>query len=92
LPDVPTIAEAGVPGYEYTTWYGVFGPKNLPKPIVSQLNAGVAKAVTSPDLSQRLMSSGAEPSPSSPEELTRYMKEESARWTKVIRAAGVKAE
>ncbi|MES2564368.1 MAG: tripartite tricarboxylate transporter substrate binding protein [Pseudomonadota bacterium] len=92
LPDVPTIAEAGVPGYEYTTWYGVFGPRALPKPIVAQLNAAVVKALASPDMHQRLMSQGAEPSASSPEELTSYMKEESARWAKVIKAAGIKIE
>jgi tripartite-type tricarboxylate transporter receptor subunit TctC len=92
LPDMPTIAEAGVPGYEYTTWYGVFGPKGMQKPVVAQLNGAVAKALASPDVSQRLMSQGAEPSPSSPEELTRYMREESTRWAKVIKAAGIKAE
>ena len=92
LPDVPTIAESGVPGYEYTTWYGIFGPRGLAKPVVAQLNAAVVKALAAPDLAQRLMSQGAEPSPSSPEELTRYMREESARWAKVIKAAGIKAE
>jgi tripartite-type tricarboxylate transporter receptor subunit TctC len=92
LPDVPTIAEGGVPGYEYTTWYGVFGPRGLPQPIVMQLNGAVAKALASPDVGQRLMSQGAEPSPSSPEELAKYMREESARWAKIIKAAGIKAE
>jgi tripartite-type tricarboxylate transporter receptor subunit TctC len=92
LPDLPTIAESGVPGYEYTTWYGVFGPRGLQKAVVSQLNSGVAKALASPDVSQRFLSQGAEPSPSSPEELTQYMREESARWAKVIKAAGIKAE
>ncbi|MGZ8269127.1 MAG: Bug family tripartite tricarboxylate transporter substrate binding protein [Burkholderiales bacterium] len=91
-PDVPTIAEAGVPGYEYTTWYGVFGPRGLGKPIVSQLNAAVAKVLATPEVSQRLMTSGAEPAPSSPEELTQYMRAESARWAKIIKAAGIKAE
>ncbi|MDB5901303.1 MAG: hypothetical protein JWM26_181 [Betaproteobacteria bacterium] len=92
LPDVPTIAEGGVPGYEYTTWYGLFGPKAMQKGVVSQLNGAVAKALGSPEVSQRLMSQGAEPSPSTPEALTEYMREESARWAKVIRAAGIKAE
>ncbi len=92
LPDVPTIAESGVPGYEYTTWYGVFGPKGMPKPIVSQLNAAVTKALSAPDVHQRLMGAGAEPSPCSPEELTRYMKDESARWAKVIRAANIRLD
>jgi tripartite-type tricarboxylate transporter receptor subunit TctC len=92
LPDLPTIAESGVPGYQYTTWYGVFGPRGLQKAVVSQLNTGVVKALASPDVSQRFLSQGAEPSPSSPEELTQYMREESARWAKVIKAAGIKAE
>ena len=92
LPDVPTIAEAGVPGYEYTTWYGIFGPQGLPKPIVAQLNAAIAKALASPDVHQRLMSQGAEPSPSSPTELTQYMREESARWAKLIKAANIRVE
>jgi tripartite-type tricarboxylate transporter receptor subunit TctC len=91
LPDVPTIAEAGVPGYEYTTWYGIFGPRGLQK-SVTQLNDAVVKALASPDIYQRLMSQGAEPSPSSPEELTRYMREESARWAKLIKAAYIKVE
>ena len=89
IPDVPTIAEAGVPGYEYTTWYGVFGPKGMNKAVVTQLNSAVAKALASPDVHQRLMSQGAEPAPNSPEELTRYMREESARWAKVIKAAKI---
>ena len=92
LPDVPTIAEAGVPGYEYTTWYGVFGPKAMNKAVVTQLNSAVTKAVTAPDVHQRLMSQGAEPSPSSPEELTRYMRDESGRWAKVIKAAKIQIE
>jgi tripartite-type tricarboxylate transporter receptor subunit TctC len=92
LPDVPTIAEAGVPGYEYTTWYGIFGPRGMHRSIVAQLNQAVAKALTAPDVYQRLMSQGAEPSPSSPEELTRYMREESARWAKLIKAANIKVE
>jgi tripartite-type tricarboxylate transporter receptor subunit TctC len=92
LPDVPTIAESGVPGYEYTTWYGVFGPRGMSKPIVSQLNGAIAKAMVMPDVHQRLMGAGAEPSSSSPEELTQYMRAESARWDKVIKAANIKAE
>ena len=92
LPEVPTIAESGVPGYEYTTWYGVFGPRGMGKPIVSQLNAAVAKVLVLPDVHQRLMGSGAEPAPSSPEELTQYMRAESARWDKVIKAGNIKAE
>lgn len=92
LPDVPTIAEAGVPGYEYTTWYGIFAPKRTPAAIITRLNEAVTKAVLSPEVAQRLMPNGAEPSPSSPQELTRYMKEESARWAKTIKAADIRLE
>jgi tripartite-type tricarboxylate transporter receptor subunit TctC len=81
-----------VPGYEYTTWYGVFGPRGLPKPIVTKLNDAVVRAVTAPDVSQRLASQGAEPAATSPEELARYMREQSAKWAAIIKAAGVKAE
>ncbi|HYH42613.1 MAG TPA: tripartite tricarboxylate transporter substrate binding protein, partial [Burkholderiales bacterium] len=80
LPDTPTIAEGGVPGYEYTTWYGVFAPRKTPPAIVARLNEAVTKAVLSPEVGQRLIPNGAEPSASTPDELTRYMKEESARW------------
>jgi tripartite-type tricarboxylate transporter receptor subunit TctC len=92
LPDVPTIAEAGVPGYEYTTWYGIFGPRGMQKSVVTQLNDAVLRALASPDVHQRLMSQGAEPAPSSPEELTRYMTQESARWAKLIKAANIKVD
>ena len=92
LPDVPTIAEGGVPGYEYTTWYGVFAPRKTPPAIVAKLNEAVTKAVLSPEVGQRLIPNGAEPSASTPDELTRYMKEESARWAKVIKAANIRLD
>ena len=92
LPDVPTIAEAGVPGYEYTTWYGIFAPSGTPAATVKLLNGAVTKAVLSPEVSQRLMPQGAEPAPSTPQALTQYMKEESARWAKTIKAANIRLE
>ena len=92
LPDVPTIAEAGVPGYEYTTWYGIFAPRGTPAAIVAKLNGAVVTAMAAPEVTQRLMPQGAEPSSSTPAELTRYMTEESARWQKTIKAAGIRIE
>ena len=92
LPEVPTIAEAGVPGYEYTTWYGIFGPRGMPAAVVAQLNTAIAKALAAPDVNQRLMSQGAEPAANSPTELTQYMREESARWAKLIKAANIRLE
>jgi tripartite-type tricarboxylate transporter receptor subunit TctC len=92
LPDVPTIAEAGVPGYEYTTWYGIFAPGATPSATIKLLNAAVVKAVLSPEVSQRLAPQGAEPAPSTPQELTQYMKDESARWARTIKAAKIRLE
>jgi tripartite-type tricarboxylate transporter receptor subunit TctC len=92
LPDIPTIAEAGVPGYEYTTWYGIFAPSATPAATIKLLNAAVMKAVLSPEVSQRLAPQGAEPAPGTPQELTHYMKEESARWAKTIKAAKIRLE
>jgi tripartite-type tricarboxylate transporter receptor subunit TctC len=92
LPDVPTIAEAGVPGYEYTTWYGIFAPGATPSATIKLLNAAVVKAVLAPEVSQRLAPQGAEPAPSTPQELTQYMKDESARWARTIKAAKIRLE
>jgi tripartite-type tricarboxylate transporter receptor subunit TctC len=92
LPEVPTIAESGVPGYEYTTWYGIFAPKGTPAPILNKLSDVITKAVSSPEIAQRFIPQGAEPSPSTPQELTTYMREEYARWGKVIKAANIRAD
>jgi len=92
LPNIPTIAEAGVPGYEYTTWYGVFAPAGTPAPIISRLNAEIVKALAAPELNERFVSQGADPAPSSADELRRYMAEETARWAKTIKTAGIRLE
>ncbi|MCE9641892.1 MAG: tripartite tricarboxylate transporter substrate binding protein [Betaproteobacteria bacterium] len=92
LPDLPTIAEAGVPGYEYTTWYGIFAPAGTPRTIVALLNAQIVKSLAAPDLNEYFASQGADPSPSTPDELRRYMAEESARWAKTIKAANIRLE
>jgi tripartite-type tricarboxylate transporter receptor subunit TctC len=92
LPNVPTIAEAGVPGYEYTTWYGIFAPARTPAPIVARLNAAIVQILKSPEINERFVAQGGDPEPSSPEELRRYMANESARWAKTIKAAGLIVE
>lgn len=92
LPNIPTIAEAGVPGYEYTTWYGVFAPAGTPALIISRLNAEIVKALAAPELNERFVSQGADPAPSSADELRRYMAEETARWAKTIKTAGIRLE
>ena len=92
MPDTPTVAESGVPGFDYVTWYGVFAPAATPKPIVMRLNAEIVKMLTDRDIAQRLAAQGAEPSPSTPEQLASYMQEEQERWRKVIRSAKLKLD
>lgn len=90
VPDIPTVAEAGLTGYEYVTWYGMLAPAATPKPIIAKLNAELQRILTDRELAQRLAVQGADPSPSTPEQMGRYMLEEQARWRKVIKSAGIK--
>jgi tripartite-type tricarboxylate transporter receptor subunit TctC len=85
LPDVPTVAESGVPGYEYTTWYGIFAPAKTPPAILGRVNAEIVRMLADPQLSQRFQSQGGDPASSTPAALTAYMKEETGRWTRVIK-------
>jgi len=90
MPDIPTIAEAGLKGFEVSNWYGVFVPAGTPAPVVQRLNAGVVKALASDDVKQRLLKSGIVATSSSPAEFTRYIDSETAKWAKVIRDAKIK--
>ena len=92
FPDVPTIAEAGVPGYEFTNWVSVVGPAGMPRAIVSRLNAEIAKALDQPDFKERLAVDGGEPSSSSSAELGAHIKAEIARWAAVVKASGARVE
>jgi tripartite-type tricarboxylate transporter receptor subunit TctC len=92
LPEVPTVAESGVPGYEYTTWYGIFVPARTPAAIVVTLNAEIVRMLADPQMSQRFQSQGGDPASSTPAQLTAYMKEETARWKRVIKTANIKIE
>jgi tripartite-type tricarboxylate transporter receptor subunit TctC len=91
-PDVPTIAEAGVPGYDHTPWNGFFAPAKTPRNIVVRLNGEVAKILHTPDVKTVFTNDGAEPVGNKPEEFAAIMKSETAKWTKVIKAAGIKAD
>lgn len=91
-PDIPTVAESGVPGYEVTTWYGVSAQARVPRPILDRLNAEIVRAVKSPDVAERLRTSGADPVGSTPEEYTALVQSEIAKWAKVIAAAGIRGE
>jgi tripartite-type tricarboxylate transporter receptor subunit TctC len=92
LPDVPTVAEAGVPSYEAASWYGVLAPARTPRNIIDKLNAEVAKAVRAPDVRDRLAGEGAEPVGNSPEAFALFIAHELQRWAKVIHDAGIRAE
>lgn len=88
LPDVPTVSEAGLPGFEVTSWYGLFAPAAVPSSIVTRVNADVAAILKAPDLKQRLEQLGADPAPQSPADFARYVREEIAKWAKVVKASG----
>jgi len=92
LPEVPTLSEAALPGFEVTSWYGVFGPAGLPADIVVKLNSEIGSAVTAPEVKERLAALGAEPSVKAPDQFGRYVRQEIARWAKVVKDSGAKAE
>jgi len=92
LPDVPTAAEAGVPGWEVVSWQAGFAPAGTPKPIVQRLNTEIARSLKMPDLQARLADLGVEVGGGPPEQLAEFQKAEIAKWAKVVKAAGVKPE
>jgi tripartite-type tricarboxylate transporter receptor subunit TctC len=92
FPDVPTLAESGMPGFEVGAWQGVMVPAATPKPIVERLNAEIMKALQNPDLRAKLAAQGAEPLGSTPAEYGAYVKKELARWGQVVKASGVTIE
>jgi tripartite-type tricarboxylate transporter receptor subunit TctC len=90
FPNVPTIAESGVPGFNVTGWYGFYAPAGTPADIVRRLNAGVKRALNSPDVKEKLAKTGNEVVASSPEEFAAFLRAQIAKWAKVIRDSGVK--
>ncbi len=92
LPEVPTIAEAGVPGYESVQWYGVLAPSGTSHEIVARLHAGIVRALKAPDVRERLAADGAEPVGSTPEEFAAFIKSEIDKWARVASAAGIRPE
>jgi tripartite-type tricarboxylate transporter receptor subunit TctC len=88
LPDVPTIAEAGLPGFEASSWFGVFAPAGTPPEIIARLNKEIVKALSSAELKERLAGQGAEAVGDSPEQFAAHIKSETAKWAKVVKASG----
>lgn len=92
LPQVPTISEAGVPGFEITSWYGVWAPRGTPKEIVDKLQTEFAAMFREPDFRQRFAKLGAEPGGSTPEEFDAFCRSERDRWAAVVKALGAKLD
>jgi tripartite-type tricarboxylate transporter receptor subunit TctC len=92
MPELPTVAEAGLPGYEASTWYGVLAPASTPRAIVTRLNAEIVKVLAQPEVRERLISQGIDPIGDSPEQFSAYVQAEIVKWARVIKATGVKAE
>jgi tripartite-type tricarboxylate transporter receptor subunit TctC len=92
VPDLPTVAEAGLPGYEANNWNGFFVPAKTPRPIVNRLNKEIAAALNAPDIKEFLFKQGLDAAPNTPEQFAAYMKSEMAKWAKVIKAAGIKPQ
>ena len=92
LPEVPSIAESGVPGYDVTSWYGVLAPASTPSVIVEKLSAEIARIVRAPELHERLLSEGANPVGNTPAQFAAFINSELKRWRKVIQDAGIKVE
>ncbi|HYC46664.1 MAG TPA: tripartite tricarboxylate transporter substrate binding protein [Burkholderiales bacterium] len=89
LPDVPTIAESGVPGFEFSTWFGLLAPAGTPKARIERLNQATVQVLRSPDLIKKLRAAGMEPAPTTPEEFGALIRSDIPKWRKVIKEAGI---
>jgi tripartite-type tricarboxylate transporter receptor subunit TctC len=92
LPDVPTVNESGLPGFEVSSWYGLFGPAAMPKEIVAKVNADTVAVLGSAEMKAKLAPLGAEPAPASVEEFSRLVRAEIDKWAKVVKDSGARAD
>lgn len=92
VPDIPTIAEAGVPGYEAVQWFGVLAPAATPRDIIMRLHKEIVRTVQAPDIKPKLINDGADPVGSSPEEFAAFIRSETNKWAKVAKSIGIKPE
>jgi tripartite-type tricarboxylate transporter receptor subunit TctC len=92
LPDLPTVAEAGVPGYDISTWYGLWAPRGTPREVVEKLATETAKVLRLPDVRERYAALGAEPVGNTPDEFAAYCRSELAKWARVVKESGARAD
>jgi tripartite-type tricarboxylate transporter receptor subunit TctC len=92
MPELPTVAESGVPGYEASLWWGIFAPAKTPKPVLDRLNGEIHKALASAEMKKLFVDFGAEPAPTTPEAFSAMVKQEIAKWSAVVKTAGIKPE
>jgi tripartite-type tricarboxylate transporter receptor subunit TctC len=92
FPELPALAETGVPGFHAVGWFGVFTAARTPQPVIARLNSEIIGLMKEPETSDRLLAQGAEPLPGPPDALRKHLAAEIAKWSKVIREAGIKAE
>jgi tripartite-type tricarboxylate transporter receptor subunit TctC len=92
FPDLPTVAESGLPGFDVNTWFGVFAPAATPAPIVRRLNEEIVKALRTPDMRERLARMGAEPSPTTPEQLGALVQSELKKYAEVVKRSGARPD
>jgi len=92
VPDLPTMAEAGLAGFDISTWYGLFAPAGTPALVVAKWNADVTKVLNSPDVRARLIADGAEPSPNTPEQFSQFIARELAKYARIVKASGAKVD
>jgi len=92
LPEVPTMAESGLPGFDVSTWFGVFGPAGMPAPIVARLNSAMTTALRSPEMRERLARMGAEPAPGTPEQFAELLRSELAKYEGIVKFSGARVD
>ncbi len=92
LPDLPTVAESGVPGFEITAWFGLLAPANTPQAIIDRLNLEVTKILKQPEMKAKLIAQGAEPAPGTPQQLGQFIKDKTAEWAPKVKASGAQID
>jgi tripartite-type tricarboxylate transporter receptor subunit TctC len=91
-PDLPTMAEAGVPGFDISTWFGLLAPAGTPPDVIARWNADVTRILNTPEMRERLIAQGAEAAPDTPAEFTRFIADELARYARIVKTSGAKVD